>query len=134
VLLGPKKGNPKNDEDYETGERGDPWEKIALSEISDQYYTVAVGKNQNSFGIYADVKKVKKEIEVFQASFYESCNSYAQAHKYLEEYLHQQKGDQLMGMTAVKLAALEEKNVLGHEDLTQKQQEHAIMLPTGMYV
>jgi hypothetical protein len=56
-----KKGNLKNDEDYETGERGDPWDKIALSEINDQYYAVAVGKNQNSFGIDADVKKIKKE-------------------------------------------------------------------------
>jgi hypothetical protein len=39
----------------------------------------------------------------------------------LEDYLHQQKGDQLMEMTAIALAALEEKNnILGYEDLTQK--------------
>jgi hypothetical protein len=54
-----RKVNLKNDEDYETGETGDPWDKFALSEINDQYHAVAVGKNQKSCGIYADVKKFK---------------------------------------------------------------------------
>jgi hypothetical protein len=91
-----KEGNLKNDEDYELGKQGDTWDKFALSEINDQYYAVAVGNNDNSFGIYADVRKFKKEIEAFLASLYESCNSYAQAHKYFEEYFHQEKGNQEM--------------------------------------
>jgi hypothetical protein len=53
------KGNLKNDEDYESGEKGDPWDKFAFNEINDQYYAVAVGRNENSFGIYADMRKFK---------------------------------------------------------------------------
>jgi hypothetical protein len=79
-----KKGNLKNDEDYESVEQGDPWDKFALSEIKDQYYAVAVGRNENIFGIYADVRKFKEEIEGLLTSLYESCESYAHAHKYLE--------------------------------------------------
>jgi hypothetical protein len=30
-----KKGNLNNDEDYESSEQGDPWEKCAFSEIND---------------------------------------------------------------------------------------------------
>jgi viroplasmin and RNaseH domain-containing protein len=52
------------------------------------------------------VRKFKEEIEGFPASLYESCNSYAQAHKYLEEYLHQEKGNQEMEIAAIALAAL----------------------------
>jgi DNA repair exonuclease SbcCD ATPase subunit len=63
-------------------------------------------KHENSFGIYADVRKFKEEIEGFPASLYESCKSCAQAHKYLEEYLHQEKGNQQMEVTAIALAAL----------------------------
>jgi hypothetical protein len=37
-----KRGNLKNDEDYESGEQGDPWDKFAFSEINEQYYAVAV--------------------------------------------------------------------------------------------
>jgi hypothetical protein len=55
-----KKGTLKNDEDYELGEQGDPWDKFALSDINGQYYAVAVGKIENSFGIYADVRKFKE--------------------------------------------------------------------------
>jgi hypothetical protein len=84
-----EKGNLKNDEDYESGEQGDPWDFFSFSEINDQYYAVAVGRNEKSFGIYADVRMFKEEIEGFPESLYESCKSYAQAHKYLEEYLHQ---------------------------------------------
>jgi hypothetical protein len=129
-----RKGNLKNDDDYKTGETGDPWDKFALSEINDQYYAVAVEKKQHIFGIYADVRKFKKEIEGVPTSLYESCNSYAQARKYLEDYLHQQKGDHLMEITNVALAALKKKHILGYEDLTQKQQEHARTLPKGIYV
>jgi hypothetical protein len=56
---------------------------------------VAVGKNQNSSGIYADVRKFKKEIEGFPEILHEWCRSYAQAHKYLEIYLHQKRGTNL---------------------------------------
>jgi hypothetical protein len=52
------------------------------------------------------VEKFKKEIEGAAGSLYESCDSYDQAHKYLEDYLHQQKRYQLMDMTDVALAAL----------------------------
>jgi hypothetical protein len=71
----PEEKKLKNDEDYELGEQSDPWDKFALSEINDQYYAVAVGKNENSFGIYADVRKCKEEIEVFPASLYPICSS-----------------------------------------------------------
>jgi hypothetical protein len=75
-----KMGNLKNDEDYESGEQGDLWEKFAFGEINDQYYAVAAGKNENSFGIYADLRKFKQKIEGCPASLYESCDSYDQAH------------------------------------------------------
>jgi hypothetical protein len=104
-----EKGNLKSDEDYDSGEHGDPWDKFAFSDINDQYYAVAVVRNENSVGIYADVRKFNEEIEGFPASLYESCKSYAQAHKYLEEYLHQEKGNQEMEMTTIALAALKKK-------------------------
>jgi uncharacterized protein HemY len=81
------------------------------------------------------VKKFKNEIEGVLARLYESCNSYAQAHKYLEDYLHQQKGDHLMEISTVALEALIFfLNILGYEDLTQKQQEYARTLPKVIYV
>jgi hypothetical protein len=80
------------------------------------------------------VKKFKKEIEGVPATLYESCNSYAQDHKYLEDYLHQQKGDQRMGMTDVALAALK-KNISSVMRIShKKQQEHARTLPKGIYM
>jgi hypothetical protein len=82
------------------------------------------------------VKKIKKEIEVVAGSLYESCDSYAQDHKYLEDYLHQQKGGQLIELSTLALAALKKKiNILGYDDLTQKQQkqqEQARRLPKGI--
>jgi viroplasmin and RNaseH domain-containing protein len=69
----------------------------------------AVGKNENSFGIYADLRKFKDEIEGFPESFYESFDSYDQADKYLEEYLHEEKGNEKMEMTAIALAAILKK-------------------------
>jgi hypothetical protein len=105
-----KKENFKKDEDYESGEQGDPWEKIAFSEIKGQYYAVAVGKNENSFGIYADLRKFKQQIKGFPASLYESCDSYDQAHKYFEQYLHKENGNETMEMTATALAAIKKKS------------------------
>jgi viroplasmin and RNaseH domain-containing protein len=97
-----------------------------VGEINHYYYAVAVGKNHNIVGIYADVKKFKKEIEGVAGSIYESCGSYDQAHKKMEDYLHQQKEDQLIESSALALADLKKKiNILGYEDLTQKQQEQA---------
>jgi hypothetical protein len=57
-----KRGSLKIDEDYE---QGDPWEKNTFDEIKGQYVAVAVGKNENSFGIYADLRKFKEQIEGF---------------------------------------------------------------------
>jgi hypothetical protein len=57
-----KRVNLKNYEDHESGEQGDPWDKFAFSEINEQYYAVAVRKNENSVGIYADLRKFKEEI------------------------------------------------------------------------
>jgi hypothetical protein len=52
----------------------------------------------------------------------------------LEEYLHQEKGNQEMEMTAITLAALNKNHVLGDEDLTKTQHHHARTLPKGIYV
>jgi hypothetical protein len=129
------KGNLKNDEDYGTGETGNPWDNFLVSEIHDHYYAVSFGKNHNSFGIYADVKRFEKEIEGVSGCIYESCDSYDQAQKYVEDYLHQQKEDKLFESSAVALAALEKKiHILGYGDLTQKQQEQARRLPKGINV
>jgi hypothetical protein len=111
-----KSGNLKNDEDYQSGEQGDLWDKFAFSEIYDQYYAVAVGKNENSHGIYADLRKFKEQIEGFPASLYESCDSYGQAQKYLEAYRHKEKRNEKMEMTAIALAAIKKNHVLGYED------------------
>jgi hypothetical protein len=81
------------------------------------------------------VKKFKKEIEGVVGSLYGSCNSYDQARKYVEDYLHQQNGGHLMESSAVALASLKKKiQILGYEHLTQKQQEQARTLPKGIYV
>jgi hypothetical protein len=68
-----KRGNLKIDEDYE---QGDPWDKFSFDEINGQYFAVAVGKNENSSGIYADLRKFKEQIEGFPACLYQSCESY----------------------------------------------------------
>jgi hypothetical protein len=47
-----KRGNLKIDDDYD---QGDPWDKLACDKIKAQYFAVAVGKNEHSFGIYADL-------------------------------------------------------------------------------
>jgi viroplasmin and RNaseH domain-containing protein len=67
---------------------------------------VAVGKNENSFSIYADLRTFIHQIEGYPESLYESCDSYDQAHKYLEAYLHKEKRNETMEMTAIALAAI----------------------------
>jgi hypothetical protein len=53
----------------------------------------------------------------------------------LEDYLYQQKGDQLIESSAVALVAMKKKiHILSYEDLTQKQQEQARRLPKIIYV
>jgi hypothetical protein len=56
-------------------------------EIKGQYFAVAVGRNEHSFGIYADLTKFKQEIEGYPTSLYQSFESYTEAHQYLEKYL-----------------------------------------------
>jgi hypothetical protein len=70
-----KRGNLKIDEDYD---QGDPWDKFTCDEIKGQYFAVAVGRNENSFGIYADLTKFKQEFEGFPTSLYQSCDSYTE--------------------------------------------------------
>jgi hypothetical protein len=79
-----KRGNLKIDEDYD---QSDPWDKFTCDEIKGQYFAVAVGRNEHSFGIYADLTKFKQEIEGFPTSFYQSCESYTEAHQYVEKHL-----------------------------------------------
>jgi viroplasmin and RNaseH domain-containing protein len=62
------------------------------------------------FGIYADLRKFKHQIEGFPESLYESCDSYDQDHKYLEQYLHEENGNKTIEMTATALAAILKKS------------------------
>jgi hypothetical protein len=83
--ISPEKiGNLKIGDDYE---KCDPWEKITSDEIKGQYFAVAAGRNAHSFGIYAGLKTFKQEIEGYPTSLYQSCESYTEAHQYLESYL-----------------------------------------------
>jgi hypothetical protein len=63
-IIPDKRGNLKIDEDYKQGDR---WDKFSYDEIKGRYFAVAVGKNENSFGIYADSRKFKEQIEGFPA-------------------------------------------------------------------
>jgi hypothetical protein len=65
-----KRGNLKIDDDYD---QGDPWDKFTSDEIKRQYFAVAVGRNEHSFGIYADLTRFKQEIEEYRTSLYQSC-------------------------------------------------------------
>jgi hypothetical protein len=56
-------------------------------DIKGQYFAVAVGSNEYSFSIYADLTRFKQEIEGYPTSLYQSCESYTEAHQYLEKYL-----------------------------------------------
>jgi hypothetical protein len=80
-----KTGNLKIGDDYE---KCDPWDKFTSDEIKGQYFAVAVGRNEHSFGIYADLTRFKLEIEGYPTSLYQSCDSYTEAHQYLESYLN----------------------------------------------
>jgi hypothetical protein len=51
----------------------------------------------------------------------------------LEEYLHKEKGNEKMEMTAIALAAIKKNHVFSYKDLTKKQ-DHARTLPKGIYV
>jgi hypothetical protein len=81
------------------------------------------------------VKNFKREIEGVVESIYKWCESYDEAHIYLENYLHKQKQDKVTASGEVALAAFKKKiHVLGYEDLTQQKHEAARKLPKGIYV
>jgi hypothetical protein len=80
-----KKGNLKIGDD---DEKCDPWDKFTSDEIKGQYFAVAVGRNEHSFGVYADFERFKFEIEGHPTSLYQTCDSYIEAHHYLESYLN----------------------------------------------
>jgi hypothetical protein len=112
-----KRGNLKIDEDYKQGDR---WDKFSFDEIKGQYFAVAVGKNENSFGIYADSRKFKEQIEGFPACLYQSCESYTETRQYLEQYLLENIGNEKMEITNMAPAATGKKSgFLGYEDLTK---------------
>jgi hypothetical protein len=69
-----------------------------------------VGKNENSFCIYADLRKFKEKIEGFAACLYQSCDSYIQAHQYLEQYLQEKIRNETMETTAIALAGTIKKS------------------------
>jgi hypothetical protein len=126
-----KRGNFKIDGDYE---QGDPWDKFSFDEIKGRYFAVAVGKNENSFGIFADLRKFKEQIEGFPACLYQSCDSYIKAHQYLEQYLQENIGNETMEITAMALAGTTKSGFIGYEDLTKKKQDDARTLPKGIYI
>jgi hypothetical protein len=100
-IIPDKRVNIKIDEDYE---QGDPWDKFSFDEIKGQYFSVAVGKNENSFGIYADLRKFKEQIEGIPACLYQSCESYTKSRQYLEQYLQENIDNETMEINAMALA------------------------------
>jgi hypothetical protein len=52
-----KRGNLKIDDNYD---QGDLWDKFTSDEIKGQYFALAVGRNEHSFGIYADLTRFKQ--------------------------------------------------------------------------
>jgi hypothetical protein len=80
-----EKANLKIGDDYE---KCDPWDKFTSDEIKGQYFAVAVGRNEHSFGVYADLTRFKLEIEGYPTSLYQTFDSYIEAHHYLESYLN----------------------------------------------
>jgi viroplasmin and RNaseH domain-containing protein len=80
------------------------WVTFSFDEIKGQYFAVAVGNNENKFGIYADLRKLKEQIEGFPACLCQSCDSYIQAHQYLEQYLQKNIGNETMETTTTALA------------------------------
>jgi hypothetical protein len=119
--------NLKDGKDYKTG---DPWDKFLLTEIGEHYYAVDVGKDRDIFGIYANLEKFQKETEGVIGSIYGYCESYAEAHQYLEDYLQKQKQDPNYHSDKVALAAMKKKIfVLGYEDLTQNNRKQLYLYP-----
>jgi hypothetical protein len=81
------------------------------------------------------LRKFKEQIEGFPACLYQSCDSYIQAHQYLEQYLQENNGNETIETTAIALAGPKINNiVLGYEDLTKKKQDDARTLPKGIYI
>jgi hypothetical protein len=97
-IIPDKRGHLKIDEDYKQGDR---WDKFSFDEIKGQYFAVAVGKNENIFGIYADSRKFKEQIEGFPACLYQSCESYTEARQYWEQYLLENIGNEKMEITSM---------------------------------
>jgi hypothetical protein len=113
-----KRGSLKIDEDYKQGDR---WDNFSFDEIKGQYFAVAVGKNENSFGISADSRKFKEQIECFPACLYQSCESYTEARQYLEQYLLENIGNEKMEITSMAPAGTGQKSgFLGYEYLTHQ--------------
>jgi hypothetical protein len=69
-------------------EKCDPWDKFTSDKIKGQHFAVAVGRNEHSFGVYADLTRFKLEIEGHPTSLYQTCDSYIEDHHYLESYLN----------------------------------------------
>jgi hypothetical protein len=101
-----KMGNLKIDEDYE---QGDPCDKFTFDDIKGKCFSVAVGKNENSFGIYSDLRKFKEQIEGFPTCLYQSCESYIEARQYLEQYLLGKIGNNKMEITSMAPAGTGKK-------------------------
>jgi hypothetical protein len=101
-----KRGNLKIDEDYE---QGDPWDKFSFDDIKGQHFAVAVGKNENSFGIYADLRKFKEQIEGFPVCLCQSCESYTETRQYLEQYLQENIVNDKMEITSMAPAGTGKK-------------------------
>jgi viroplasmin and RNaseH domain-containing protein len=68
-----------------------------------------VGKNENSFGIYAESRKFKEQIEGFPTCLYQSWESYTEARQYLEQYLLEKIGNEKMEITSMAPAGTEKK-------------------------
>jgi viroplasmin and RNaseH domain-containing protein len=68
-----------------------------------------VGKNENTVGIYADLRKFKEQIEGFPACLYQSCESYTEAREYLEKYLLENIGNKKIEITSMAPAGTGKK-------------------------
>jgi hypothetical protein len=63
-----------------------PWEKCVASEVTGSYYAVAQRKRFDSFGIYVNVNKLLCEVNGVVGSLFIVCESYSEAHLYLQEH------------------------------------------------
>jgi hypothetical protein len=64
----------------------DPWDKFVTSEVIGFYYAVAWERRFYSLGIYADVNKFLFEVNGVVGSLFKVCESYSEAHLYLNEH------------------------------------------------